>query len=785
MQLRFFFLFCLNIICYSLLAQNCLSGRVANSENKPLAFVSVAVYRDSVFVSGTLTANDGGFCISTGSLAGGAYSIRLSLVGYQPVSQRFTYPGAVFSKLTMQENKQELEAVTVTSRKNLFTKKVDRYILQVEGSYLADGKSALEVLRQSPSVWVDGNGSIRIKGNEPVTVMINDVVQRMSGSDLAEYLGTLRSEDIATIEIIPNPPGEYEASSAGGIVHIILKKGRRDGINGSVYAQYRQQSTLPYISVGGSLDFNSGRFYLSAGASANIDKSRYGGYTNTIYPDGSALYSPGRRINNNTRAQYRLAMTYDFCARHSLTLQSTGSTAALLQKFITDIEFQQPPIILTGHAQTDWTRHPGLGSSTFIYSAKIDTLGSSFKVIADVTTSNKTETNIMVSAYSDQAKNSNRRTATPSGTTIYNIQADLTQILPRKITFKTGAKYVGTDRHNRIITDNFRQNNWQEDPAAGNDFMYTEKLLMGYISAEKNFNATQVKASLRGEQTFSRGRSLISYETISKNYFGLFPSLFINHTLNEELGHSISINYARRIKRPGYNDLNPYRLQLHDYTILTGNPNLLPQYTHSIEAGYTLFRNYSVSGYIQSAQNYIAQTATTVNDNIIAYQSKNFRNSKELGVTLNALTKIRPFWNMTTSVLFYHVRAELMPVIKQTSFSLKSGHNISIPKLVDLDLYAEYNSPYLDANAKRAPLFYMDLGLTKRIGVHKLRFYLTDVFNTVREKDITRYNNTVIDFYQKRTTRTFSFSFTYNFRKGKTFTQKKAEQTNAEEKTRL
>src|SRR5205085_2802692 len=130
-----------------------------------------------------------------------------------------------------------LNEVTVTGKKPLLVRKTDRYIVNVENSFLANGNSGLEVLQKSPGVWVDNNGRIRIKGNQPVTVMINDVVQRMSEEDLAEYLKTLKSEDISRIEVISNPPSEYETGGSGGIIHIILKKARKDGFNGTVTAQ--------------------------------------------------------------------------------------------------------------------------------------------------------------------------------------------------------------------------------------------------------------------------------------------------------------------------------------------------------------------------------------------------------------------------------------------------------------------------------------------------------------------------------------------------------------------
>ena len=774
------------LLCGSAQAQTCISGHVTTADNKPLALVSIALFRDSIFLSGTLSNNSGRFCLPAALAMNTSYTLRLSLVGYLPRSGNFTYPDTSFlSHLVLTEREHMLAGVTVTAKKPLITRKADRYIVNVENSYLANGKSGLEVLQQSPGLWLKNDGSIRIRGSQQATVMINNVVQSMSDTELTDYLSTLKSEDISKIEIIPNPPGEYEASATGGIVHIILKNGRQQGFTGSVYGSYKQQGKKPYSSGGGSLDLKRGKLYFFGSLSSIRDKSLYTGYTHVRYPDGSTFHSAVERDNNNTRYQYRVTAAFDFSPSHSLNIQTTAGTSELLQYFSSGILYQQPRLLTTGNAKTEWIRHPQLSSTTLNYAWKLDSTGSSVKLITDYTDSRKAESNTLVSAYSDTTKNSNVRTRTPSTTNIYSLQEDYTKMTAANTAFKTGAKYVVTWRYNRVIMDNYNGNLWIENPGAGNEFQYNEKLMMGYISFEKKFRLINLKTSLRGEQTYARGHSMNSNEYITNNYFGLFPSFFLSRLLNEKKGNSIQLTYSRRVKRPGYNDLNPYRLQLHDYTILTGNPDLLPQFTHSLEGSYTLLQNYTATTYFMSTRNFIAQTATTVNGNIIEYQSKNFKGNTEYGMALNASNTIGRSWNINTSVALYHVKTELAPTLTQTSFSIKTVHTIALKKIADIDVYAEYSSPYLSANARQTGIFDMDLGITKKIGNNKLRFSLSDIFNTVREKDVTQYNRTRIDFYQKRPTRTASLSFTFNFKRGKKFAQKRLEQNNSEEKSRL
>lgn len=771
----------------NLYAQTGISGRIITGNNKPVPLASVALFRDTVFVTGAVTDDSGFFKLLT-SVQKTGYILKVSITGYTSFSKNFIYPDTSFmASISLAESKNVLKEVTVTSTKPLVTRKADRYIVNVENSFLAVGNSGLDVLQKSPGLWVSPNGSIRINGSQSVTVMINDVVQRMSEIELADYLRSLKSEDISKIEIIPNPPAEYEASSSGGIVHIILKKARKEGLTGSIYSQYKQQGSNPYISEGISFDLKARKLYFFGGYNYTKERSRYTGYNNVQYADGSMLYNTSWRYNNNTRDQYRFGTAYDFSKTQSLTLQTNGTGNTLLQHFYSDINYTQPNKLTTGNANTQWDRVPKLNSTTANYLWKTDTIGSSLKVIGDYTKSTKQESNTLASVYSDTTQNSTRRTNTPSSTNIYSIQADYTKAMSVKSTVRTGAKYVYTKRDNTILSEDYNGTDWIKNIAGSNNFVYNEKLLMFYASFERSFDKTSIKGGLRGEQTYSHGYSVTSNESIDKDYFGLFPSLFIDHVLNEKKGYSIHLNYSRRVKRPAYNDLNPYRLQVNDFTILTGNPDLLPQYTHNIQAGITLLHNFSADVFTSFTSNFIAQTATTFSGNVVEYKSKNYPGNTEYGLTLNAPFTIVKGWSMNNNVLFYYTHANLdTQQVTQTSFSLKCMNSISLKNIVDIDVYMEYNSPYTTANMRMAGYFYSQFGFTKRVLKNKgrLRFTAEDPFNACREKELTIYNGTRIDFYQKRPTRTFSLAFTYNFSLGKEFTKKKIDQNNSDEKSR-
>ena len=681
-----------------------------------------------------------------------------------------------------------LDSITVTARKPLIVRKADRYIINVENSNLANGYSGMEVLQRAPGIWVKPNGAIQITGGQPVTVMINDIVQRMSPMELAEYLKSLRSEDISKIEVIANPPAEYEASSSGGIVHIILKKARARGISGTLSSRYTQQGNRPVAASGAGIDYKTNNLYVFGTYNFTKEQSQYTGSTATSYPDNTYINNTGTRDNNNTRHQYRAGMVYDISPRQTVSIQHTGTANSLVQHFYSAIDYQLPSGKGTGDANTNWLRHPWFSSTSVNYNWNTDTLGSFVKLIGDYARASKKESNTLASAYSDPSLTNSFRTHTPSSTDLYSIQTDFSKVLPAKNTINAGLKYVQTNRHNIVLAESRENEIWVKNPAGSNDFRYNESLLMAYATAEKKWNRTSLKIGLRAEQTWSKGISVTSGESIRRDYFSLFPSLFIDHALNGQKGNSVRFNYARRLKRPAFNDLNPYRLQTNDYAVLTGNPNLQPQFTHNFQAGFVWHREWSAEIYYRLTSNFIAQTASTVNNRVIEHMAKNFPRNIEFGLSLSLPLNIAKGWRAENNLILYHDYSDLNDQqIRRTSVSLRTSQSYQWKKVVDIDMFAEYNSPYTTANARMAEIFYTEFGCARSLLKNKARLRLSfaDPFNVVREKELTEYGNTRIDFYQKRPTRTATISFSWRFNAGKLFSKKKIDPNNSDEKSRM
>jgi outer membrane receptor protein involved in Fe transport len=771
---KIFLLFCLICFVTGLNAQMSFSGKITDQAGKPLSFVSVTLKHNGKRFASTATNETGRFDLSLAKDTATHFTVDFSLVGFTSITKSIVYPDTSFlSNIILVAAETSLGNVTVTTNKPLVTRKADRYIINVENSFLANGNSALDVLQRSPGLWVDNNGSIRIRGNQSVTVMVNDVVQRMSGDELAEYLRTLRSEDISKIEVIPNPPSEYEAAGAGGIVHIVLKKARKDGLTGSVATQYRQQGQDPLYGVNGSADYKSGNLYMTGGLSLAKDINNSYGNTQNRFADGGYFTSVGTRHNDNDRSQYRFNIAYDLSKTQSVIVQTQYSGNTLHHGFSNDI-FQHSATgkNTTGTNTTDWIRDLYQTSTNALYQIKTDTLGSVFKLKAEYTYGSREEVNTFTAAYSDPLLNQVLISNTPSQTRIYAVQADHSQVLKREWQFRTGLKYASVERNNLVGV---------------NPFNYHENLLMGYTAIEKTIRKTSFKLGLRAEQTWSEGNSTIAGTSFSRSYLGLFPTLFLSQVLNQDKGTALSFSYAKRLQRPGFNELNPYRVQLNTVVSIKGNPNLRPQYTHNFELNWQMKNGFSLTGFLSLTTDIITQLTLPVG-NQSEVQFMNLDKNNSYGLNMEAPFRVTKAWTINNSLSLYYSDYTTNSFHNtRTTFSINHSESFAWPSFVDIDVQVSYRSPYVNANNRVADSYYNDIYFTRKImkGKARLRLIISDILNLTREAEQTDYLGAYSAFYQKRQTQNFGLSFNYNFSIGKKFSTKKIEQATSEEKSRL
>ncbi|MEO1626793.1 MAG: carboxypeptidase regulatory-like domain-containing protein, partial [Bacteroidota bacterium] len=231
-------------------AQTCqLLGTVSGPEDVPVEYVTIEIYEDSSFLWGTISKEDGGFSIED-LQCGSTYHLKARYFGYQTVEQEFTaQTNASPLALRLQVDSKELDEIVVSEKRPTIERKADRLIYFVNQSFVAGKNSAFDVLKTTPSVWIDNNGLIRINGKAGTRVMINGKMLKVSGMELQNYLNGIEGKDIIKIEVIAMPGSEFDAESKGGVINIELRKRFLDGYNARLFAG-GEQGRYPEYSTG-------------------------------------------------------------------------------------------------------------------------------------------------------------------------------------------------------------------------------------------------------------------------------------------------------------------------------------------------------------------------------------------------------------------------------------------------------------------------------------------------------------------------------------------------------
>jgi hypothetical protein len=240
---RLFLLLLLCVFAQGVLAQGFLSGNVRDAKGQPVGFVNVAMLHAATgaVVTGTIAGEAGDFKLATP--AAGSYKLKLSFLGYTPLETApFEVNNSSFNKdfgnLVLQEDTKMLQEVVVQAMRPTVVAYADKMVVSVEGTAMAGGATAFEVLSKSPGVWVDQEGNINLNGKPGVQVMQDGRSSYLSGKELQNLLQGMSADNIKDLEIIANPSAKYDAEGASGIININLKKNTLSGLNGSVYAGY-------------------------------------------------------------------------------------------------------------------------------------------------------------------------------------------------------------------------------------------------------------------------------------------------------------------------------------------------------------------------------------------------------------------------------------------------------------------------------------------------------------------------------------------------------------------
>ena len=769
-----------------------ISGQLTDSiTEQPLQYATVALFEKGAErpLNGTVTDETGRFSFS--DVAEGEYKLVASFLGYATKDiERITISGEKttvrLGTLSLAPEESQLQEVTVQALRPTIIQQADRIVVSIEGTALAAGNSAYDVLSKAPGVFVDQDGNIQLNGKSGVTVMLNDKLTYLSARDLRNLLEGMSAENVKNIEIITNPSAKYDAEGSSGILNINLRKNALRGMNGSVFGSYTYNGKQHGYSTGGRINYKTDNW----DSFLNVDIARRVGgrdatFTRVFFGEEQTTYFDQVAVGNyevEGPPVVRAGTDYSITENHSIGATAYFATNNLEREFLTDTYIGSSPnqpeqyIDANNFSTNTFSNYSG----NLHYLGKLDTLGSSISADLDfVKIMNRGEANFY-NYFEDLTSNDPVRqdflyTNTPNGFDIYAGKIDFTKAFENSSKIETGMKI------SRVVSDNdsrfyFNNEGLVLDLNRTNHFLYDENIYAAYINWNGKLSEKfTLQAGLRAENTTSTGESITTGEINERDYLNLFPSVFVQQKVTENYG--INYSYSRRIQRPNYGSLNPFISYRDPYTYVQGNPDLRPQFTHAFGLTQTFKKTYSLALNYQLVQDVISElpilieeTATTI------YTTGNVDDSQNVSLTAIGPLKIMKNWDTNnTLVVSYNeynmVVDEMQLVNDEVFYMLQSNHNILLPYRFKMEINAAYRGPAASGLYRIAPMWWVHAGLKKSFLEDKLELSLNvnDIFKTYRLKFTTDIGENINDFDQYFRNRTLSFTLRYNFSSGQKF----------------
>ncbi|MCW3464329.1 TonB-dependent receptor domain-containing protein [Chitinophaga nivalis] len=770
-----------------------VAGQITQTGNKPAEFATVTLLKakDSSLVKGAVADINGKYEFE--QVKQGRYLVAAVAMGmnkaYSKAFEVGTTPVMV-PAVSLETASKSLKAIDVTARKPFIEQRADKMVVNVESSITAAGGNAMEVLEKSPTINVDKDGNISMKGKAGVVIMIDGKQTNMSSQEIAELLKSMPASNLDQVELIANPSAKYDAAGNAGIINLKLKKNQNYGTNGNITLG-GSYGIWPRWNGGLNLNHRNAKFNLFGSYNYShreqqqdiglfrsmTDKNQYREYDQLTRMHQQSNYHGGK-----IGADYFVAKGHTIGVMVDLAIRDRNNPGLATTNIGNGSRIDS--ILYTNTTNnSNWKR----GAYNLNYRGILDSTGKELNIDLDYArNSNKDNADIFAMTRDAAGKglfgSDTSRNNQPSNIEIQTAKIDYVHPLKNQAKLEAGVKvsFVKTDNNARF--DSLKRNIWILDENRSNHFVYKENINAAYINFNKQFKKVGIQLGLRGEQTHITGTSESAKNgtsSVIKNdstYFNLFPSVAVSYNLNKS--NTLGFTYSRRIQRPSYEDLNPFEFYLDRYTKEAGNPNLRPQYSNNFEITHT-FKEFIITsiGYshTKDMMTRILEAdvdKATGDTSVLRYKYQNVAKSDNFNLNISVPLPITKWWTSFTTVSVAYNMFETVvnnnPVkLSAAGFFGRTQQTFTLSK----DISAEATFFYVSPQVSEEGLFRMksmcslDLGLQKKVlkGKGTLKLNITDVLRTNYFRgtfdNAGRYNSV----YSKWDAQQVRLAFTYRF----------------------
>jgi len=752
---------------------------IEDKTSQPIPYATVLV--KDITTKQNITAvisDDGGkFMVSTPKLN---FYLEISFMGFETktIIEFTANAGKVnIGTIKLVPDNQKLDEIVVTAEISKTIFKLDKRVFNVGKDLSTSGASALEVLNNVPSVNVNIEGDISLRGSAGVQILINGKPSVLTDQS-SNALGTITADMIESIEVITNPSAKYDASGTAGILNIILKKEEKKGWNGSVSAN----TGIPdNHSLGLSLNHRTDNFNLFAQIGAGYRSlPQNAENTNQNVINDEVILSHGKEFRNETFFNITLGTDYHINALNVLTL--SGNFAYEIEAQPSAYQFRV--LDTTDALISSWSREENTAATNPKYqfelnykkqfetnkehSLQISALGSFFgkdqesKFIntlitgADIPNAQQTETDFQ------QAD--------------YTFKADYVNPLTEIYTIETGVQYVINDVGNDFEVRDLVDESYIINENLTNNFDWKQNVLGLYVTTAYEKDKFGVKLGLRVEQTDLKTLLTNTNERNAQNYTNVFPSFHSSYKISDNT--SIQAGYSRRIFRPRLWDLNPFFNIRNNFNIRAGNPNLQPEFTDSYELTsiYKIGKASFSSSLYYRYTTQVVERISTFEDNVTFSTPENIGTNSSVGFEMNG--KFSPNKWLTLTGDFNLNYFDRIGTFENQDFdfsgsqwSSRMGSKIGLPADIDIEFTGNYQSGFETVQGEQSGYASLDLGVRKKIlnGKVILNLSVRDLFKSrIQERFV---NQPTFESYSFRQRGQFiTFGVSYGFGKGEAMT---------------
>jgi hypothetical protein len=766
-----------------------VSGQISDEKGNTLPYVNVALVEaeNGVLLTGAVTNEQGKFLIE--SVRSGKVQLVISSIGYETYkTEVFEIKPGMLKDMGILQVKEEvgtLNEVTIRANRPEIIVEADKTTVNIEGTIMAEGNTALDVIGRSPGVYVDQDGKINLNGRAGVTVMINDRQTYMSADDLANFLRAMPAENIKSLEIINNPTSRFDAEGAAGVINIKLKKNNIDGLFGNI--QIGSQYNGLYAPISGlTVNMKKGKWTNNA----SLNYNEYAMYNdlninrNFTLPEGLSRFNQESRITTRNKNLFLNAGSdYEINKNHSVGInlqasQTNGSDDNVSKTTIANPGTQVLDYI--GSINDNDAKRERLFANVH-YIGILDSLGTKITTDFDYTIMRSDGNSLLTNRYwvddqETEASLDRILNLNHMDYTIFTAKADFTKPLGKGRVFESGLKgsWVQSD-NNLDLSRAIEEQQFVNDPNS-NRFIYNEQVLAAYASYKSKLTEKiSFQGGLRAEYSDIKGNSVTLNQLNEQRYLDFFPSMFVQQQVSKN--YQIVYNANRRITRPNYRLLNPFIYYIDPLTTEEGNPNLRPQYSNNFEMNHVVKGAYQFTlGYSQTndvfqqifSQDEETRTTTTFTDNLDKSQNVNFRAIVPIEIT--------KWWNTSNMIQTNYFKwnsliGDALLDVSQISYMFRTQHNLILPAGFKFEMVGMYLGPQLWGQAMLKSFGWVDAGVTKSFSKDKLTLTVngTDLFRSQVIRADVQFDQIDINFRQYRSTQGVRVTLRYKFAKGESF----------------